>query len=345
MRGALRLAPNEHLVIVDDEGSRFIGDAIAHAADAVGAWVRRIALDRFAQRPLRLLPDLTRRALEEARASVFVASAPPQEASLRQAILYLVRAHGLRHAHLPGITERGFVAGLRTSCDDLARIGARVQRATTGARTILSESPGGTSLRIALDAGCPWFAQLGAIQPGEWASFPAGAIYASPARVDGVFVADACVGEFFGARAGLLAGRGVRLRFENGYVVEVESPDEELLRDLRATLEVGANSNRVGLVAIGVNSGLVAPIGDAAIDQNMPGVHLGIGDPDARSSGARWRAQTCFAVCQVASSVSVDGLEIVRHGVLVGPSARATPAPLGSGAVRLARTSTPFPSA
>jgi leucyl aminopeptidase (aminopeptidase T) len=344
VRGALRLAPHDHLVIVEDEASRSIGDAIARAADAAGAWVRRIDLDRFARRPVRLLPDLTRQALDGARASVFLAGALPQEASVRQAILHLVRANGLRHAHLPGITERGFVAGLRTSCEDLARIGGRVQRAANGARTILSESAGGTSLRIELDAGCAWFAQLGVIRPGEWASFPAGAIYASPARVDGVFVADACVGEFFGTRAGLLAGRGVRLRFEHGYVVEVDAPDDELLRDLRATLQVAANSNRVGLVAIGVNAGLVAPVGDAAIDQNMPGLHLGIGDPDARSSGAQWRAQTCFAACQVASSVTVDGVEIIRRGVLVGPSVRATPAPTTTSAARLVRTSTPFPS-
>jgi leucyl aminopeptidase (aminopeptidase T) len=206
---------------------------------------------------------------------------------------------------------------------------------------IVTESPGGTSLRVKLEPGSPWFAQLGTITPGAWASFPAGAIYASPARVDGVFVADACVGEFFGARAGLLTDRGVRLTLEDGRVVKVEAADAELLRELRATLQIAANSDRVGLIAIGVNPGLTAAIGEADVDQNLPGLHLGIGDPDGRSSGATWRAQTCFAACQTASSVVVDGVEIVRHGVLVGPTVRPTPA--SSSTARARRVSTPFP--
>ena len=301
VRGALRLAPNEHLVVVDDEASQAIGDALAAAGEAIGAWVRRVRLDRYTKRPLAVLPDLVRQALMEAQASVFVASDLHREASLRHAILHLVRGHGIRHAHLPGISPRGFAAGLRASPDEHVRIGSRVQRAVTGSRMIVVESPAGTSLRVKLEPGCAWFAQLGTLQPGVWASFPAGALYTSPSRVDGVFVADACLGEFFGARAGLLTHRSVRMTFEDGVVVDVEGPDAELITELRATMQMAANSNRVGLIAIGVNPGLVAPIGEAAVDQNLPGLHLGIGDPDARSSGATWRAQTCFAACEAAS--------------------------------------------
>ncbi len=341
VRGALRLVPNERLVVVDDEASRAIGDAIASAGEAIGAWVRRVRLDRYTKRPLTSLPELARQALQEAQASVFIASDLHREASLRQTILHLVRVHGIRHAHLPGISSRGFAAGLRASTDERARIGARVQRVGTGSRIIVVESPAGTSLRVKLEPGCAWFGQLGAIQPGVWASFPAGAIYTSPSRVDGVFVADACLGEFFGARARLLTDRSVRMTFEDGIVVNVEGPDAELISELRATMQMAASSNRVGLIAIGVNPGLVAPIGEATVDQNLPGLHLGIGDPDARSSGATWRAQTCFAACEAASTVSVDGVEIVHPALLVGPSTRSTP---GS-APRMAagRISTPFP--
>ena len=340
---ALRLSANEHLVVVDDESSKAIGDAISGAAEAVGAWVRRVRLDRFSRRPIRALPELVRHALEGAQASVFVASELHREASLRQAILHLTHVRGLRHAHMPGISAAGFAAGLRTSSDELARVGTRVQRAVTGARMIVAESPGGTSLRVKLEPSSPWFAQLGVVTPGAWASFPAGAIYASPARVDGVFVADACVGEFFGARAGLLTDRAVRLTLEDGHVVDVEAADAELLRELHATLQLTPNSDRVGLIAIGVNPGLASPIGDAMVDQNLPGLHLGIGDPDGRSSGATWRAHTCFAACQTASSVVVDGVDVVRRGVLVGPSVRLTPAGSPTARAGARRLSTPFP--
>ncbi len=343
VRSALKLAPNEHFVILDDVASQVIGDALAEAADGVGAWVRRVRLDRFAKRPLRSLPDLVRHALMEARASVFVASELHQETSVRQAILHLVREHSLRHAHLPGISERGFAAGIRTRYDELARLGGHLHRLLSGSRTIVSESPAGTSLRITLDEGARWFAQLGGVTPGTWASFPAGAFYASPARVDGVFVADGSLGEFFGARAGSLAGHGVRLTIDDGRVLDVGTEDAELRRDLRATLEVAANSERVGLVAVGMNPGITAPIGEWSVDQNVPGLHLGIGDPAGRSSGATWRAQTCFAACQARSTVTVDGIVVVRDGLLVGHSGVQRPSRTGP-RVTPPRSMTPVPT-
>jgi leucyl aminopeptidase (aminopeptidase T) len=339
----LKLAPNEHFVIFDDQASQGIGDALAAAADGVGAWVRRFPLDRFAKRPLRSLPELARHALIEARASVFVASELHQETSVRQAILHLVREHSLRHAHLPGITERGFAAGIRIHYDELARLAAQLQRLLAGARTIFTESPAGTSLRVTLDEGARWFAQLGVVAPGNWANFPAGAFYASPARVDGVFVADASLGEFFGARAGLLSGHGARLTVDDSRVVDVVTQDAELLRDVRATLEVAANSERIGLIAIGMNPGIAGPIGEWSIDQNVPGLHLGIGDPAGRSSGATWRAQTCFAACQARSTVTVDGIVVVRDGVLVGHSGVHRPSRTGP-RVTPPRSMTPVPT-
>ncbi len=341
MRTALKLVPNEHLVIIDDERSRPLADAITEAADGVGAWVRRVSLDRFAKRPLRLLPDLARQALLEARASVFLASELHQEASLRHAVLHLVREQSLRHAHMPGITERGFVVAARINYDELGRIGGHLERILEGARTILTESPGGTSLRITLEPGARWFAQLGVVTPGDFANFPAGALYASPAQVDGVFVADASLGEFFGERAGLLSGKGTRLTIEGGRVVDADTDDGELLRDLRAILGVAANSERVGLVAIGVNAGIEGPTGEAAVDQNLPGLHLGIGDPAGRSSGATWRAQTCFAACQAMSTVTVDGIVVIRNGAIVGHSGVRTPSPSG---MRTAARRTPSPA-
>ena len=44
-------------------------------------------------------------------------------------------------------------------------------------------------------------------------------------------------------------------------------------------LRFAPNSDRVGLVAIGVNEGVDTPTGEAVVDQNLPGLHLFIGDP------------------------------------------------------------------
>jgi leucyl aminopeptidase (aminopeptidase T) len=179
-----------------------------------------------------------------------------------------------------------------------------------------------------------WFAQLGVLAPGRWGNFPAGAIYTSPASASGVFVADASMGEFFGAREGVLRANAVRILVDGGRVVGVESRSAQLKRDIEAMLAVSPNSDRIGLVSIGVNPGLDSPVGDAIVDQNMPGLHIGIGDPAAKTTGASWSAPTCFAACEAGSRVAVDGEVIIEAGRVVLASRRSMPA---------ARINTPVP--
>ncbi|HEX3345947.1 MAG TPA: hypothetical protein VHS09_15290 [Polyangiaceae bacterium] len=338
---ALQLRVGERVVVVEDESSLSLGDAIALAVEARGGWVKRARLDRLDSpgctgRPHKVVPDLLLLALRDAEASIFVASAVPAEVTLRQALLHVVRQRGLRHAHMPGITAPGFAAGLRLDYTQVERLGQRVLGRLSGATSIVAESPAGTSLRVELPPNAKWLAQLGVLAPGRWGSLPAGALYASPANANGVFVADASLGEFFGAREGVLLGNPVRLFVAGGRIVGVESRSAQLKRDIEAMLGVSPNSARIGLVSIGVNHGLDAPVGDALVDQNMPGLHLGVGDPAARTTGATWSAPTCFAACESASRIMVDGDVIVDAGRVVLASRRSMAA---------TRVSTPVPSA
>lgn len=331
VQSALKLRAGERVVLVEDAGALAIADAVAGAVESCGGWVKRCRLDRMttgggSSRPHKVIPELLLLALHDADASVFVASAPAAELSMRQALLHVARQRRLRHAHMPAVTEAVFAAGMRLDYAQVQRLGARVLARLTGARTLMTESPAGTSLVVALAPEAKWLAQLGALQAGEWGNLPAGALYTSPADVSGVFVADASVGEFFGAREGLLRANPVRFLVDGGRVVDVQTRSAELRRDIEAMLGVSANSDRVGLVAIGVNTGIGAPMGDVLLDQNAPGLHIGIGDPAARATGAGWSAPTCFAACQVASRVLVDGEVIVEAGRVVLASRRSMPA-------------------
>ncbi len=339
VQSALRLRPGERLVLVEDAISVPIADAIASEAESGGAWVKRARLDRMASaggsgRPHKIVPDLLLFALHESDCAVFVAAALPGEATMRQAMLHVVRQRRIRHAHAPGIGIEAFTAGLRIDGRHLQRLGERVLGRLRGSRVIVTESPAGTSLRVELAPEGRWFAQLGVIEPGAVANLPAGAIYASPVGASGVFVADASLGEFFGAREGLLRANPLRLIVDDGRVVGVETRSPRLRDDVEAMLHVAPNSDRIGLVAVGVNIGLDGPLGDAQVDQNLPGLHVGIGDPAARSTGATWSAPTCFAGCQAMSRVVVDGEVIVDAGRVVLPSRRTQQA---------ARVSTPAP--
>jgi leucyl aminopeptidase (aminopeptidase T) len=319
----LRIAPRERVVIVADDGSAAMGLALHEAAEVSGAWSKLVNLDTMEStaghgRPHRVLPARLREALSDAHASAFVAAAFPQELNARQEILHLVRDHFLRHAHMPSISETAFVAGLQQDYRELREAAEAVLRRAERGTVLTCTSPGGTRLEVRLPADARWFPQLGVLVPGQWGNLPAGALYCSSDAISGVFVADASLGEFFGAREGLLEGRPVRFTIESGRVVSVEAEGRDaLLRDVRAMLALGPESSRVGLVALGVNGGIGRATGEALVDQNLPGLHLGIGDPAAQATGAGWRAATSFAACQVGATVEVDGEAVIRDGVVV----------------------------
>ena len=319
IESALRLQSGQAIVVIGDASSSRIGDAISRAATAAGARARMIWLDEVAPRPMSSLPDEVVAALARCDASVYVASAPHEELLMRQHLLHVVGVERVRHAHMPGISAFEFARGMRVDYDQVARDGRRVLGQLERGRTIAVSSPAGTLLRVYFDPQTRWYAQLGELHPGRWGNLPAGALYATPSGVHGTFVANASLGEFFGRREGSLVRSPVVLDVTDGRVARVRAPTVALQRDLEAVLAVGPNSDRIGLVAIGVSDSLRDPSGEALVDQNLPGLHLCIGDPAARVTGADWSAPTSFAACQYASTVGVDGETIVREGRVVRP--------------------------
>jgi leucyl aminopeptidase (aminopeptidase T) len=327
---AVKLGAGERFVVVADEESSALGEALATRAEAIGAIVTHARIDRLksvstghdGNRPHKVLPDVVRRAMLAAQASAFVATAPHAELSMREQLLHIVGACGIRHAHMPGISARAFDAGMRLDYERVAALGRVVARRLEHAAQVSVQSATGTDLHLTFGPHARWVTRLGALAPGKWVNFPAGAIYASPQSAEGVLVVNASLGEFFGAREGLLAHKPVLLTIEGSRVVKVESPlAPQLAADIEQTLTFAPNSDRVGLVAIGVNEGVERATGEALVDQNLPGLHLFIGDPAGRATGVKWTARTSFAACQSGSSVAIDGALTIDEGriVLVAP--------------------------
>ena len=138
---------------------------------------------------------------------------------------------------------------------------------------------------------------------------------------NGVFVADASVGEYFGRREGNLRDKPLKLFIEDGRVRAASAPEAPALAaDVERMLSFGPGSDRVGLVAVGVNYGIHEPTGEALVDQNLPGLHLGIGDPAAQVTGASWTAPTSFAACGAGATVVVQSVPVIVRGKLLTPA-------------------------
>src|SRR4051812_30987068 len=115
---ALRVAPGERFVIVGDAATLRLLSALEQAGRAAGAEVATLHLDQLrsfstnhsGERPHKVLPDGVRRAMLSAQASVFVASSPRGEATMRDQLQHIIGACRIRHAHLPGVTPAAFAA-------------------------------------------------------------------------------------------------------------------------------------------------------------------------------------------------------------------------------------------
>jgi hypothetical protein len=326
--GGRFVCEGDHLVIVADERSRVIANVLGDAAREVGAVASIYRLDLLPNQstgsaggPHPVLPAALEDALGSATCSAFVARALPRERTMRIQLRDIVRARAQRHAYLPDITEAAFAAGLRVPQETVVAVGGEVGSRLRGARQLKCESPAGTNLSIVLPARDGWVARLGEVERGRSTTFPAGELFAAPEDVRGTFVADASLGEYFGARAGVLTETPVRFVIEAACVVGVDaSGHAHLQRDLDAFLHVSPNSNRVGLVCIGVNEGVTKPTGDSAVDHLLVGLHLFFGDPAGASTGAMWSARTSLAACQTRSVVTAGDAVVIDGGKVVHTS-------------------------
>lgn len=319
----LRLRSGECVVVIGDATTADILPSLERAAKDLGAEANVLRLDQLlsystnhsGERPHKILPEEVTRALARAQASVFAASALRGESSMREQLQRAVATNNLRHAHLPDIVALAFAEGLAGQ-EKIAASAAALAKLLEVGREITSTSADGTNFVVHPGAR-QWVARTGAVEPGEIVYFPTGSLICSPESARGTFVATASLGEFFGARERLLR-EPVSFEIEDGVVARVHAPScKELVRDIEAMLSVAPNSNRVGLVVLGVNGGAAGPLGIAAVDQHRPGLHLVLGDPQSKLTHAGWSARTTFAACQSSSSVLVDGAVVTEGGQLV----------------------------
>jgi len=321
VRSCLQVTSGERLALVGDAESVAIVAALEKAGRDAGADVNVLRIDQLrsystnhtGERPHKVLPDGVRRTMLNAEASVFLATGPHSETSMREQLLHIVGACKVRHVHMPGITPLAFANGLSCDFAKLRELGSSIATRLESAREITSESADGTKLVVR--GGRRWVARLGNVGTGQSVTLPAGSIFTSPESVSGKLVATS-IGEFFGAREGLLRDPVV-FDVVEGVVMNVTSPSNpDLVRDIENMLHVAPQSDRVGLVVIGVNDAVGAPTGDVSVDQNRPGLHLVFGDPQGKLTGASWSARTSFAACQAMGSVRIDGALIADGGKL-----------------------------
>jgi leucyl aminopeptidase (aminopeptidase T) len=315
IEGALGVVRGEHVVLIVDRSRRDVGTALLETAREIGADPIVHEVEAQGERPLRALPDAIRASLGRAQASVLAIAFEDGEVGMRIELLDAVRALGLRHAHMIGVSRRSLIAGF--SVDP-----SRVLDTTRAVRTRLRpdsrlrlRTAAGSDLEVRLDPALRPIEHVGSIRPGKWENLPSGRILASPAHgARGVFVADASLGGAFGAAAGLVGDRPVRIEIDNGVCRSVTCVDRSLQRDVEAFLAREHNLTRLGGIVLGTNVGILSPTGDIVADQNLPGLHLVFGQGLPDGSGAAWTTRIQLPMTSSGGDVDLDGAPLLRAG-------------------------------
>jgi len=310
----LRVQPGEKVAIIVDEACREIGASLADAVRTAGGDPAGYVIEQLAPRPITTVPPAVERALATADVGILAMHPRQGELAARMQIVAIVEARRIRYAHMVGVTRDIMRQGMRADYALVDRLSERLRERMTTARRLTVTSPHGTDLVATFDPALAWIKTSGLISTRYWSNLPAGEVFTTPATVDGVFVCNATVGDYFGPKFGDLAATPMRLRIEGGRLVEAVSERADLQEEFWAYTHTDENSDRVGELAFGTNLGLNRLIGVLLQDEKFPGVHLAFGDPYGSQTGADWKSKTHVDVLTRDCDVWIDDDPVIENG-------------------------------
>jgi leucyl aminopeptidase (aminopeptidase T) len=307
----------ERLLVVHDGMHEDLGLAFEMAALEKKATAERLTWEANAERPLRACPPAIVEAIRKAAATVLAVTYQDGEYDARYGFVQACAAARTRHVHIVGTSRKAFLASMTTSSGRIFELTESVRRLLRPASKISVRSATGTQLELEMAPHLRWFNNGELVRPGHWVNVPFGSLVSSPASATGVYVADASMGGGVGARAGSLHARPIKLTFEAGKLRSVDCGDPSLRVYVERFVAEAQGHDRLALVSLGTNPGILSPLGEIVHDENMPGLHIALGDPFSARTGATWTAHGQLAFASASTDVDIDGQPLVRRGRFV----------------------------
>jgi aminopeptidase len=314
IRTCLRVQPDELVSLITDRETEPIARSLAAEVRAVGAPLELFVLEDFGPRPTTAMPPPILDALGRADVSIFAAQAQPGELPSRAEMCRLVERRRIRHAHMVSITPRIMTEGMRADFGRVDELSARVLERARTARSIRATSRAGSDLVAEFAPGIQWVKTSGIISPDNWANLPGGEVFTTPARVDGVYVADGVLGDYLGPRYGDIGATPLRVTIEDGRITDAACEREEILADFLAYTSQHENSNRVGEFAIGTNVAVRSIIGNMLQDEKIPGVHIAFGHGYPEQTGADWTCPSHMDIVGRSFDIWIDDEQVMAGG-------------------------------
>lgn len=316
----VKLQPGERVVMVTDEATRDIAEAILAEVEKISPGNTSVFyMEKYGPRPQEpdadhkslAFPDEIGEALKKANVSFYSASCKKGELqSFRNPMLRLIESnHNLRHAHMPKITLQLMQTGMGVDYSAVQRLSAAVYEICHKASAIRVTNPAGTDFTAYFNPTWHWKISDGNITtPGEWTNLPDGEIFTCVENVpEGTIVADGILGDYFSEKYGLLAKNPVAIHIRDTKVVDVQCERQDIVEEFQERLKIDENANRVGEFAIGTNIGLKKLIGNLLQDEKFPGVHVAFGHGYPEMTGSPYHSIGHIDAVLKNTTIVVDG--------------------------------------
>ena len=317
VEGALGLVLGDHFVVIADRNQEAFAAVLIDAAVGAGATAELVSLDQFGTRPHRVMPRELEEALEPAQAGVYLASFVDGEAAVLEAVAKIVRDRQLRFGSMAGATRRGILAGFSADPHRIAEASRAVRLRLRPDSILRLRTSAGSDLSVRLAPAHRWIERVGSVRAGRFDPLPLAQLLTAPADVTGVFVADASVALEGDSEGGATARSPIRFEIEGSALRAVRARDPVLERRVEYALRREHQLDLVGLVVIGTNVSLDAPLGEVIFDQTLPGLHVSFGSTLPELTGAAPGARNQFVATAAQADVDLDGAPLLRSGRFV----------------------------
>jgi len=314
IRTCLGVARHEHVTLMTDRATLPVAASLAAEIREVKASYDLHVFENYGERPMLVLPDAVREALECSDVSIYAGQPQPGELALRRQMTAIVNRRRMRHAHMVSVTPRIMAEGMRADFDLVDAISTRVRNRAASAKRVRARSRAGSDLEATFDPAVRWLKTSGLITPEKWANLPGGEVLTAPARVDGVYVVDGVLGDFLCARYGDLEETPLTVWIENSRLKDAQCERRDVLEDFLAYTRSAENSNRVGELGMGTNVAVHSIIGNILQDEKLPGLHLAFGHTYAEHTGASWSCPTHLDIVGRSFDVWFDEEQVMADG-------------------------------
>lgn len=310
--GALGVVAGEHFLVFADRSRVLLAEALIDLAAGLKARTRLVVLEDANLPTDDHLVDFVSALLVGVEASVLLVGTEHSQ-PLRRAFVEATVRLMVRHAHMVGFSERGFIEGFAVDASRVSDMLQAVGRRLAGAQRLSYQTPAGTKLEIKIPTTTRWAERGQLIRPGKFSNLPGGQLNALAEEVDGVFVANGSSNVAFRG-SGDLRTQPITFTIAHGVVQTVSCPDLVVEGEVKALIGSEEHANRVGHLVVGANPGIMHPIGEVMVDACAPGLQLVFGFTNQGITGATWSSRTSLAVAGSSGDLDVDGAALLRGG-------------------------------